>query len=102
MMYLADVASVIRSKNAGPFVVTFDVFLPDRTTYEAAKVALSPHRIADCFGLSQSDIQSYITFDLVYAIKFSIVRRSSSGSPTDRDVYGAQQYAPLLEVSLAV
>ena len=102
MTRLNEIATVIRSKNAGPFVVTFDVFLPDEVSYDAACDALTVPTLAMLFGVAETEIQSFVTHDLVRAIKFSIPRRNSSGSSKDRDVYGAQQYAPLLGVELAL
>jgi hypothetical protein len=35
-----------------------------------------------------------------FAIKFTIYRARPSGSPGDPDIFGAQQYAPLMDVEI--
>jgi hypothetical protein len=37
-------------------------------------------------------------YDPANAIKFTIYRLRSSGSPRDRDIFGTRQYAPLLDI----
>ena len=39
---------------------------------------------------------------LAYAIKFTICHREPSGSPGDRDIFGCQQYPPLLDIEVPV
>jgi hypothetical protein len=34
------------------------------------------------------------------AIKFTIYRRTPSGSPGDADIFGSQQYGPLLDIEV--
>ena len=50
-MKLAELSSLIRSKNAGPFVLTFDIMFPDDKSYQRVKRAgvLSPRKFAELF-----------------------------------------------------
>jgi len=41
-----------------------------------------------------------VEFDPGNAIKFTIARRRPSGSPGDPDIFGSQQYAPLLDIEV--
>lgn len=98
---LTTLAPVIRSKNAGPTLLTLDLFFRDADAYDQAVVstALSTQAVADLYGQPQQDV---LRFDLpdILAIKFSLPRAVCAGSPGDGDVYGAQQHGPLLGVML--
>ena len=99
MTLLKNLAKVIRSKNAGALQITLDVMFADEATYLRVRDsgALGAHRIAGLYGLSHNEV-SVIPYDVAYAIKVTIPRAAPSGDPTDSDVYGAQQHAPLLDI----
>lgn len=99
-MKLREVAKVIRSKNAGPFLLTFDVFFPDRETFEKAYATqrFTAESVARAFNVPPGQILGFKYFRFANAVKFSIRRSIASGGPGDSDVYGAQQHAPLLEL----
>lgn len=101
---LREVATIVRSKNAGPFRITFDVIFPDDATYRAAcrSGALSPERVAERFGVDVADITHHVEFAAARAIKVTMRRPVSAGSPGDTDVYGCQQHVPLLDVRIPV
>jgi hypothetical protein len=96
---LKDLASVIRSKNAGPLCLTVDLFFRDRAGFDRAQAsaALAPGQVALRYGLTQSQVRRFDLADIL-AIKLSMPRQVCAGDPGDGDVYGAQQHAPLLEV----
>ena len=56
----------------------------------------------DSFVASPSPTRSATTLDPAFAIKFTITRLRPSGSPGDPDIFGSQQYAPLLDIEIAV
>ena len=99
---LCDIASVIRSKNAGPFEVSIDIMFADDAIYEraCASPSLSTAEIAQRYLICEDHILDVIHYRPARAIKINIMRRVSSGSVGDRDVYGAQQYVPLLDVEI--
>jgi uncharacterized protein DUF4387 len=99
---LVDLAKTIRSKNAGVDQITFDIVFGDRETYELVKRsrALSPEVVARLYGVSPERITAFVEFDPALAIKFTIRRDRPSGSPGERDVFGAQQYAPLFDLPI--
>jgi hypothetical protein len=98
---LADLAQVIRSKNAGPTQLTIDIFLNDAAAYAQASQspALSCAAVARRYGLDAALVQRHLIPD-IHAIKFVLPRRVVAGTPGDGDVYGAQQHVPMLEVRL--
>jgi Domain of unknown function (DUF4387) len=99
---LKDLAQVVRSKNAGPFEITFDMIFSDQPTYERVKMSnvITKETIANLYQIHLEDIVELVYFDQAYAIKFTIKRTISSGAPGERDTYGAQQHAPLLELMI--
>ncbi len=98
---LAHLASVIRSKNAGPLCVTIDLFFRDTQAYERAvqSEALKAPSIAFHYGLHASQIRRF-ELPRIMAIKLSMPRAVCAGDPGDGDLYGAQQHAPLLRLML--
>ncbi|HEU0259240.1 MAG TPA: DUF4387 domain-containing protein [Burkholderiales bacterium] len=101
-MRLYDLASTIRSKNAGVNQITFDIIFPDRKTYERAvrSGAITRDSIAKLYKIPESRISDFVTFDVGNAIKFTIYRLRPSGSPGDWDILGCQQYGPLLDLEI--
>ena len=102
MTKLYDLASTIRSKNAGVNQVTFDIIFPDAARYERVRAskAITKETIARLFNIPLSRISDFIEFDPANAIKFTLYRSRPNGSPGDWDVLGCQQYGPLLEVEI--
>jgi len=100
-MRLKEIAKVIRSKNAGPFCVTFDIMFADKDTYEKVKATgvISRKLIADLYKVGEDKVQ-FFEYDPAYSLKASVPRKVFSGDIGDGDVYGAQQHAPLLDVDV--
>jgi hypothetical protein len=104
MPTLGDLASVIRSKNAGPFQVTIDIMFAAvedyRRTLKSSR--FTPAEIARRYMIDEAQVV-LIPFERVRAIKITIPRRwgsRGSGSMGDRDVYGAQQHGPLVDLEI--
>lgn len=101
---LSALAKTIRSKNAGVDRITFDIIFQGRHVYEAVRRsgALSRDAILKLYGIPPSRLTDFVEFDPACAIKFTIARLRPSGSPGDADIFGAQQYAPLLDVEVTL
>lgn len=101
---LHRLAKTIRSKNAGPFFYTFDIIFDDRATYERVKRSrvLTPDLVQRLYGVPREDITHFIEYDPGNAIKITVRRPVSSGDVGDADLYGCQQYAPLLDIAIPV
>ena len=89
---------MIRSKNAGPFELTLDVLLKDDEMFRKIREAevINKSVIAELYQIPEKDVISIVYFPNAKAIKATIVRPLSSGALGERDVYGAQQHAPLV------
>ena len=98
---LGAVASQVRSKNAGPFWLTIDVFLPDDGTYArvAAAPAIRPDAIGRLYAVDPAAVKVFHLPEL-QAVKISFPRPVGQGSPQDRDIHSGQQFVPLLDVDI--
>ena len=101
---LSDLAKTIRSKNAGTDKITFDIIFREKGNYELVKKsgAISKGKIARLYGIEENRISDFVEFDPAYAIKYTIYREKPSGSPGDADIFGSQQYSPLLDIEVPV
>ena len=104
MTTLGELADVMRSKNAGPFQFTIDLMFNDREVYDRVKNSgvISAGVIAPLYQVEPGLVR-IMPFDRVRAIKITIPRRTGvngSGSAFDRDVYGAQQHGPLVDLEI--
>ena len=101
---LSEIAKTIRSKNAGVDKITFDVIFADRAGYDLVRRSGALSRAAICciFGIAESRISDWVEFEPALAIKFTIFRTISSGSPGDADIFGSQLYGPLMNVAVPV
>jgi len=95
---LFDVAEVIRSKNSGPYELTFDIMFKEQAVFEdfVARNVMTPAVFAKLYGIDVSAVKSVIPFAPSKAVKITITRPMASGALGEKDVYGAQQHGPLL------
>jgi hypothetical protein len=102
MTTLFDLCSLIRSKNAGPFVLTFDVMFSSKENYArpTRPRPLTKGVLAAIYRQREEDI-TLVYHDHALAIKASMPRPIFQGELQDGDCYGGQQYVPLLELEVA-
>ncbi len=101
---LVDLAKTIRSKNAGTDRITFDIVFREKEQYDLVRKsgAITKATISQLYDIPQSRIVDFVEFDPAYAIKFTINRLRPSGSFGEGDVFGCQQYPPLLDIEIPV
>lgn len=101
-MKLVELASTIRSKNAGVDHITFDVICRERANFERVRDsgALTRESVARLFNIDAARVTDFVVFEPANAIKFTIRRLRPSGSAGEADLFGAQQYAPLFDVEI--
>ncbi|HHV96744.1 MAG TPA: DUF4387 domain-containing protein [Clostridiaceae bacterium] len=97
---LTDIAEVIRSKNSGPYELTFDIIFRNWDVFEkvCSSKAINSQLISRLYSIPEEKIINIVEFKPAKAIKFTIVRPMASGELGETDVYGAQQHAPLLDL----
>ena len=96
-----DVAELVRSKNAGPFWQTLDVFLPDDDSYRlvAESANLSEDVIARLYRVAAEDVKIF-RLPSIRVVKVSFPRPTPQGGVEDRDMHAGQQHVPLAELAL--
>lgn len=101
MTRLREVCRSIRSKNAGPFWVTVDMFFKDAATYKRyhESRALSAAALASAFGVNAALVKRFQIDDLC-ALKVSYPRSTPQGGIVERDMHCGQQYVRLLDIEL--
>ena len=99
---LQDLAKVIRSKNSGPFEITFDVIFDDEEIYQRVKSsgALDEAKVAKLYQVAPQDVIICMFFDPAMAWKLTLRRAWAQGSVGERDTFGAAQHAPLLDIAV--
>ena len=98
---IADVATLVRSKNAGPFWQTLDIFCDTDDDYRdiAAPNVVSVDSIASLYHVDASTVRIY-RMPALRAIKISFPRPTAQGGIHDRDLHAGQQHVPLLSLPL--
>ena len=96
---IADVALKVRSKNAGPFWITIDVFCGDDRAYSRLAGALSAEHVAGLLRQRPEDVRRFELPELS-VLKFSFPRPVVQGHRLDRDMHGAQWAVLLAESAL--
>lgn len=101
---LYDLAKILRSKNAGPFEVTFDVIFDNKKTYELVKNSkiITKELICKLYNIPIQNISHLVFYDPALAFKITMKRIVDSGSIGDTDVFGAQQHAPLMDIQIPI
>lgn len=101
---LVDLAKTIRSKNAGTDKITFDIIFREKEKYELVKKSgvINKEMISKLYDIDINRICDFVEYDPAYAIKFTIFRLRPSGSPGECDIFGCQQYPPLLDIEIPI
>ncbi len=101
MEKLNDIAAILRSKNAGPLNVTFDIMFDSREAYLRVMNSgvLTPALVAQLYDVPEKYVD-VIGYDIVDSIKVTIPRKVISGALEDTDIYGCQQQAALANIMI--
>jgi len=101
-MNLYECAAIIRSKNAGPFTVTIDLFFPDQDSFELARGSslLTVPGVAKAYGIDQSSVVGIYWDERILAGKVSVRRWSTCNDPWCPDLFGAHLHTPLAQGEL--
>lgn len=99
---LAELCSVVRTKNAGPFFFAVDVMFKSQAVYEAVKEQrlLTRQMVAVAYGIPVEDVAVFQTCDHIRSFKAAIRRKRVAGLPGDEDVYAMNQEVPILSIRL--
>jgi len=83
----------VRSKNAGPYWVTFDFFFDSPASYSryAQSETLGPATFARLFGTEAGEVKSFL-IDRLNILKVSYPRATPQGGIVERDMHRGQQF----------
>ena len=99
MPLLGEKVKKIRSKNAGPFWVTIDIFCGSKVVFDEVRVRLDSLRIINLFQINGQTLKRF-EIESLNVIKFSFPRQIIQGDILDRDMHGAQLAVLLSEMDL--
>lgn len=104
MPRLRDICHTIRSKQAGPFRLTFDIVFKDEATFKRVRDggSLSKDFVAKLYHRRLEDITHVVFYEPGRAVKITMIRLKVAGDPGDGDIYGCQQHVPLLDAEVAL
>jgi len=98
---IGTIAKYVRSKNAGPFWVTIDIFFDDMNSYNKVKNSPNVNRaaFAKMFNTSKENSKIYYLPD-IQVIKISVPRNIPQGGPTEYDMHAGQQYIDVSDLAI--
>ncbi len=101
---MSELASVIRSKNAGPFRTTLDLFFNSDNNFQKVRSSgiLTKEYIAKLYSITPEAVYGIFYVDNCRGIKITMLKREgrASGEPECRDILGSQQHAQLLDIEI--
>lgn len=98
-MKLIDLAKILRSKNAGPLYITFDIIFNNSEDLRTAVNGLTKQKISKAYEVREEQID-IIVYEIVNSIKITFPRKIISGSVLDDDIYGCQKHVPLGNIEI--
>ena len=99
MKKLIDYTKILRSKNAGPLFITFDLIFHNSEDLRYVSERLTKEMVSRAYNVSVEKID-IIVYSVVNSIKITFPRKNISGSLQDTDIYGCQQHIPLANIEL--
>jgi hypothetical protein len=102
MTALRDLATIVRSKNAGPYITTCDVFFRGEAEFERARDsgAITAESVARLYRLPREHVLGVHFYAPALAVKISFLKPVDGGHVFSPDIAGASQHVPLLEVDV--
>lgn len=101
METIKDVARYVRSKNAGPFWVTIEIFCETQEAYDKIKGSpnITPRKVAELYSVDENLVKVFYV-DSLNVIKFSYPRPKPEGHKYENDMHSGQQYIFLADTEL--
>jgi len=101
MTILADVCVAVRSKNAGPFWISADIFFDGRANFAryASSERLGAQVFGQLYGVNPALVKHF-PVEALNMLKVSYPRPAPQGGMIERDMHGGQQFVPLLDIEL--
>lgn len=100
MSEVGEVALKVRSKNAGPFWVTIDIFCGSPEAFARVRDGLATAEAARVLGVPTQELKRFDIPEL-NVVKLSAPRPAIQGTVQDRDMHGAGWAVLIAELPLA-
>lgn len=101
MPQVQEFAIDVRSKNAGPFWVTIEIFCKDNESYQIIKNSpnITKEKVASLYMVEAENMKCFYC-DSIHVVKFSFPRTKPSGHKYENDMHTGQQYIRLAELEI--
>ena len=101
MATIGEMVHYIRSKNAGPFWVTIDIFCGDDKIFKRAcnSASITKNAIAHVYGVKEEEVKIF-RIPSLNVIKISYPRLKPQGEKYERDMHAGQQYVQIAELEI--
>jgi len=101
MATVKELSKYVRSKNAGPFWVTMEIFCDNKENYEKIKNSpnITKKKVAELYNVNPALVKKF-DIDSIMVIKFSYPRPVPSGYRYENDMHSGQQYIRLAEIEV--
>ena len=96
---LGDLALEVRSKNAGPFWMTLEAFMPDDESYRIADALITTDLLTELYQIAPESLQVF-RIPQLRVIKVSFSRPVVQDSLHDSDMHAGQHDVPLASVTV--
>ena len=102
MATIGESAKYVRSKGAGPFWMTIDIFCDSEDSFARFQNSqtISPKTFGDIFQVPEENVKIFFLPQL-NVIKISVPRIPPQGHREERDLHCGQQYVRILDVTLS-
>jgi hypothetical protein len=97
---LPEMCEILRSKNAGPYEIAFDMLFYNMDCLNRARDSgqLTKDKIAKIYKITEDKVIACQFFEQALAYKATIPRDGVAGGFKDRDLHASQQYMPLMQI----
>lgn len=101
MPELSKVCRYVRSKNAGPFWVTVDLFFDGPEHYRRYRdhPAIGSDAIARLFAVERAHVKRFAV-DALGVVKITFPRPAPQGGMHERDMHGGQLFVRMVSLQL--
>ncbi|SMF56044.1 protein of unknown function [Xaviernesmea oryzae] len=101
MTKLSELASLVRSKNAGPFTLTFDILFDNKEKYDRVKNSgvLTVELFSSLYKCAAESVR-FFECDNALGFKYSMPRPRFQADLGDADLHGGQQNVLLMDVEI--
>lgn len=101
MATIGEIAYYVRSKNAGPFWVTVDIFCGNEDAFKTlcASKSITKEKVAEVYGVNADEVKIFHIANL-NVIKISYPRLKPQGQKYERDMHAGQQYIQISELEI--